>query len=369
MNKILTVGRQAANDIIIDQEEVSRLHVRIGYNADGSMYLEDSSTNGTTVNGIRVQNSRMNISPGDDIRLAGKFPVYWSDIENILKSVKAGSKFPQYILPLVLILTALGLTGRLLYQNVWSDNIANSPQPSISNPSSTGGSTGSGIGYLTPEESDSLNAEEKRLQAERDAAIKAEEERKKKYLRQEEEIKRLQEEVANSDDEKARAVAKAELKAKEDKQKAIEREREKAEKERRERERKQAEIDRKRKEEERVSEPKDARPGTDGNPPSGSAQSPADENIDYLRQFGFLYSDVSAAAETARRLTKNKDISEQEKADYKEGKKQLDDLAEDITKIYHPGKKKFKTDDTNQIKSEYNRILQIFDTVRKGLSL
>jgi pSer/pThr/pTyr-binding forkhead associated (FHA) protein len=64
----VTVGRGHANDIPLDDEFASTQHARLEARADG-VWLEDvGSTNGTVVNGTRIDGPRK-LSPGDVIRI------------------------------------------------------------------------------------------------------------------------------------------------------------------------------------------------------------------------------------------------------------------------------------------------------------
>jgi pSer/pThr/pTyr-binding forkhead associated (FHA) protein len=64
---IKTIGRAARADFILDRALVSRLHCRLTA-GDEKLEVQDlSSTNGTFVNGKRVQ--RAQISSGDRLRL------------------------------------------------------------------------------------------------------------------------------------------------------------------------------------------------------------------------------------------------------------------------------------------------------------
>jgi pSer/pThr/pTyr-binding forkhead associated (FHA) protein len=64
----VTVGRGHANDIPLDDEFASTQHARLETRADG-VWLEDvGSTNGTVVNGTRIDGPRK-LSPGDVIRI------------------------------------------------------------------------------------------------------------------------------------------------------------------------------------------------------------------------------------------------------------------------------------------------------------
>jgi pSer/pThr/pTyr-binding forkhead associated (FHA) protein len=59
-----TVGRATGADFILDAPLVSRVHCRLTALPDGSLEVHDlESTNGTFVNGARVETGRL--SPGD----------------------------------------------------------------------------------------------------------------------------------------------------------------------------------------------------------------------------------------------------------------------------------------------------------------
>ena len=51
---ILTLGRDSANDIIIDHPLASRRHARLEHDETGYFVRDLESTNGTFVNGVRV---------------------------------------------------------------------------------------------------------------------------------------------------------------------------------------------------------------------------------------------------------------------------------------------------------------------------
>ena len=64
----VTVGRGQPNDIPLDDEFASTQHARLEARADG-VWLEDvGSTNGTVVNGTRIDGPRK-LAPGDVIRI------------------------------------------------------------------------------------------------------------------------------------------------------------------------------------------------------------------------------------------------------------------------------------------------------------
>ena len=65
----LTVGRGGQNDVAIDGDEfASARHVRFEPRRDGVWVLDLGSTNGTYVNGIRIEDARK-LAPGDVVRV------------------------------------------------------------------------------------------------------------------------------------------------------------------------------------------------------------------------------------------------------------------------------------------------------------
>jgi hypothetical protein len=66
----LLIGRHEACDVVLLDPSVSRLHARLLFR-DGGWVLHDlESTNGTTVNGVRVDRCRL--EPGDDLVLGAE---------------------------------------------------------------------------------------------------------------------------------------------------------------------------------------------------------------------------------------------------------------------------------------------------------
>ena len=65
---IRTIGRATGADFIVDAALVSRVHCRVTALPDGGLELRDlDSTNGTFVNGQRVETARL--APGDRIQV------------------------------------------------------------------------------------------------------------------------------------------------------------------------------------------------------------------------------------------------------------------------------------------------------------
>ena len=64
---IKTIGRAARADFIVDAPLVSRVHCRLTAGADALELKDLDSTNGTFVNGTRVDSARL--SPGDHLQV------------------------------------------------------------------------------------------------------------------------------------------------------------------------------------------------------------------------------------------------------------------------------------------------------------
>jgi hypothetical protein len=64
----VSIGREAANDIVIQDTEISRNHARIIRRGGGFMLEDLGSTNGTFINGQHVSSPRA-VVPGDEIGL------------------------------------------------------------------------------------------------------------------------------------------------------------------------------------------------------------------------------------------------------------------------------------------------------------
>ena len=65
---VRTVGRSTGADFIVDAALVSRVHCRLTALLDGGLEVSDlESTNGTYVNGERVERARLN--PGDRVQM------------------------------------------------------------------------------------------------------------------------------------------------------------------------------------------------------------------------------------------------------------------------------------------------------------
>lgn len=74
---VITIGRTSeGNDVVINDPMVSRHHLQIIQNDDGSFHLADfGSTNGTYINGQKV-NGEVNLEENDVVRI-GSTTIYW----------------------------------------------------------------------------------------------------------------------------------------------------------------------------------------------------------------------------------------------------------------------------------------------------
>lgn len=100
-NSSLTIGRDAANDIVLEGLQISKKHARISA-AGGQIIIEDlGSTNGTYLNGVRI--SKQALTPQDSIAIGafllriepdGRIGIYdtraktWINAVNLSKRVK-----------------------------------------------------------------------------------------------------------------------------------------------------------------------------------------------------------------------------------------------------------------------------------------
>ena len=77
----MTIGRDASNDIVLPDRQVSRLHARV-YRVGAAFYIEDcQSKNGTYVNGKPVTEP-YRLQDGDEIQIAVRFRLLFVDAES-----------------------------------------------------------------------------------------------------------------------------------------------------------------------------------------------------------------------------------------------------------------------------------------------
>lgn len=87
-NRIM-IGRDYGCDIRVDQrfDMVSNHHAVILFD-NGNIRFEDTSTNGSTVNGILVQRRAVFINPSDKVVLGNQYVLPWHLVEQFLPLVK-----------------------------------------------------------------------------------------------------------------------------------------------------------------------------------------------------------------------------------------------------------------------------------------
>lgn len=95
MNQI-TVGRNSQSTIVVSSQynTVSGNHATI--TREGNAYiLEDHSTNGTYVNGMRIHHASCQIRPGDQITLGMQYVLDFNTVQNLLGSGYATQRYPE----------------------------------------------------------------------------------------------------------------------------------------------------------------------------------------------------------------------------------------------------------------------------------
>ena len=96
----LTVGREPENAIVIDSDSVSRLHACF-FEVLGNWLIRDmSSTNGTMVNGVKVQPGQIRLLRDGDLIQVANFPVRFSEVE---EHGQNGAEPPPQLPPTLLI--------------------------------------------------------------------------------------------------------------------------------------------------------------------------------------------------------------------------------------------------------------------------
>jgi pSer/pThr/pTyr-binding forkhead associated (FHA) protein len=85
---VVTIGRGDMNTIVVDSPRVSRNHARIEYNGDSFSIRDLSSSNGTFVNGQRMEYLPCELKNGDLIFLE-RFPIRFEIIHEVQKEADA----------------------------------------------------------------------------------------------------------------------------------------------------------------------------------------------------------------------------------------------------------------------------------------
>lgn len=116
VGKVLRVGRESINDIVLDDVGVSRTHARIERRADGWVLMDVGSTNGTLLNNQKLSVIR-SLKNGDQLRFGSVILKYLSgaDIENA---------FHEEIYQLTILDNLTGLANRREFDDVLAREFA-----------------------------------------------------------------------------------------------------------------------------------------------------------------------------------------------------------------------------------------------------
>jgi len=88
--KMLKIGRNADNDIVIASDQVSRYHADLILDENGQYSITDHSTNGTMVNGNLLQKTSCYISPGASVFFPGYRPLDWNLVQALMGTPQRG---------------------------------------------------------------------------------------------------------------------------------------------------------------------------------------------------------------------------------------------------------------------------------------
>ncbi|HET9959452.1 MAG TPA: ATP-binding protein [Polyangiaceae bacterium] len=129
----LLMGRSPEATIVIEHEEISRIHARV-WNTDGSSYyVEDlSSRNGTFLNGIRIE--RAPLCLGDRIRLGGEVELLFTSSDGLSDRLAERQRYETLgrlgvgaAHDLNQIVTAIMSSAAFLKETLLKDNLGKEP--------------------------------------------------------------------------------------------------------------------------------------------------------------------------------------------------------------------------------------------------
>lgn len=93
MNKRISIGRDRSCDIFTSDQysDVSRNHADIFL--DGSrLILEDHSSNGTYINGQKINHTNREIRVGDNIQLGRNYTLSWNEVSRFFPGIPTGNE-------------------------------------------------------------------------------------------------------------------------------------------------------------------------------------------------------------------------------------------------------------------------------------
>ncbi|HVN28004.1 MAG TPA: FHA domain-containing protein, partial [Candidatus Binataceae bacterium] len=120
--EVLSIGAADSNDLVLAHKSVSGRHAEIRRMRDGCIVRDLGSTNGTYVNGKRIEGEQV-LRPGDELRFgAARFA--------LVAGQKSSSSIARIIGPALglMMLAALGFLSIRFVRN-W-DNLEQLPSPS-----------------------------------------------------------------------------------------------------------------------------------------------------------------------------------------------------------------------------------------------
>lgn len=110
-----TIGKGADNQIRFTQDDVSRKHALLYKTPSGDILIEDcGSTNGTYVNGIKVQ--RQILRSGDKVTITRNYPLNWETCFHVEHQTVSRSSNWAVAVVAVILLGVLGSAGYLYWK-------------------------------------------------------------------------------------------------------------------------------------------------------------------------------------------------------------------------------------------------------------
>lgn len=116
-----TIGKNADNNIVMNNDDVSRKHAVLYKDASGNVVIEDlGSTNGTFVNGMRV--TKQVLKSGDKVTITQNYPLNWETVFGGVpptpSSKKSSFRALYVIIPLLIVLfIGSGVGAFFLFSN------------------------------------------------------------------------------------------------------------------------------------------------------------------------------------------------------------------------------------------------------------